>query len=67
MTDYRNTLEPVIRAVGVRETARLSGMPYSTISNWLRGERPLSRDQAAVIAAALRDHFRGLLRALPRL
>lgn len=42
-----------IKATGVREVGRTTGVHYSTISMWLNGRRDLSLSQAARLAKAV--------------
>ena len=53
MTSVRDQLEPLIRAAGVREVARRSGIPQPRLSEWLNGRANLTVARAEAVAAAV--------------
>lgn len=52
MNDLRIRLDPKIRAIGIREVSRLSGVPTASIHMWLEGRRPIQYDRARDVARA---------------
>lgn len=53
MKGIREQLEPLIRAAGVREVARRSGVPQPRLSEWLNGRANLTVARAEAVAAAV--------------
>lgn len=53
MATLSSQLEELVRAVGIREVARRTGIPASRIHDWLGGRRPIYLHRVEAIAEAV--------------
>lgn len=51
--NFRRILDPIIRAAGVRATARRSGVDHTSLVRWLAGRSNITSDSLEAVLVAL--------------